>query len=295
MMQKESPNTPVHIFDPARIRHNRQRALSGDFSQYDFLFSHARQSLLDRFSMIKKNFATAAIYGARDQSIIDALPIDTAYCFDLFQHESTALAADPELWPFAYNSLDLVLSNLNLHWINDLPGTLVQIQRSLKPDGLLLAAMLGGNSLTELRMAMTQAESAVRGGASPHISPFVDMRDMGALLQRTGYALPVIDSEVVSVSYGSAQKLMHDLRYMGEGNALAQRDKRPLSKTLLAEIERCYADSFTDNDGRLIATFEIIYVIGWAPHSSQQQPLKPGSAQTRLSDALSAQEESVPQ
>ena len=177
-----------------------------------------------------------------------------------------------------------------LQFVNDLPGTLIQIRRALKPDGLFLAAMIGGDSLTELRQAFAQAEAEVEGGVSPRVAPFADLRDLGALLQRAGFALPVTDVDRVTVRYASPLALMHDLRRMGAANALTERRRTPLRRATLRRLLEIYAERFADPDGRIRATFEIVWLSGWAPHESQQQPLKPGSAKTRLADALRTQE-----
>jgi len=201
-----------------------------------------------------------------------------------------AVVADEEALPFRDASLDLVVSALALQFVNDLPGTLIQIRRTLKPDGLLLAALIGGESLTELRVAFAEAEAEIEGGVSPRVVPFADLRDLGALLQRAGFALPVTDVDRVTVRYASPLALMHDLRRMGAGNVLTARRRTPLRRSTLLRVLEIYAERFADPDGRIRATFEIVWLSGWAPHESQQKPLRPGSAQTRLADALRAQE-----
>ena len=201
-----------------------------------------------------------------------------------------SVAADEEALPFGDGTLDLVVSALALQFVNDLPGTLVQIRRSLKPDGLFLAALLGGDTLTELREAFAAAEAEVEDGVSPRVAPFADLRELGALLQRAGFALPVTDVDRLTVRYGSPFDLMHDLRRMGATNALVERSRRPLKRRTLARMAEIYGERFADADGRIRATFEIVWLSGWAPHESQQQPLKPGSAQRRLADALGAKE-----
>ena len=205
-----------------------------------------------------------------------------------------ALVADEEALPFATASFDLVVSALSLQWANDLPGALVQIRRTLVPDGLFLAALVGGQSLTELRTALTAAEAELTGGASPRVAPFADVRDLGGLLQRAGFALPVTDVEPVIVRYSSMLALMQDLRAMGATNALAERSRLPLRRAVLMRAAEIYAARFGDPDGRLRATFEIVWLSGWAPHESQQKPLTPGSARMRLADALNAREEKLP-
>jgi SAM-dependent methyltransferase len=200
------------------------------------------------------------------------------------------VVSDEEALPFADTSLDLVVSVLALQFVNDLPGTLIQIRRSLRPDGLFLAALIGGESLAELRTAFADAESEIEGGLSPRVAPFADVRELGALLQRAGFALPVVDSERLTVRYDSVLALMHDLRRMGATNVMQERRRRPLKRATLQRMEAIYADRFADADARLRASFEIIWLSGWAPHESQQRPLKPGSAAQRLADALGTRE-----
>ena len=200
------------------------------------------------------------------------------------------VAADEEALPFADASLDLVVSALALQGVNDLPGVLVQIRRALKPDGLFMAALLGGDTLSELRQSFAQAEAEIEGGASPRVAPFADVRAMGALLQRTGFALPVTDTERITVRYASLLSLLRDLRRMGATNALAERRRLPLRRPTLLRAMEIYGERFADPDGKVRATFEIVWVSGWAPDASQQQPLRPGSAKTRLADALGAVE-----
>jgi SAM-dependent methyltransferase len=204
--------------------------------------------------------------------------------------KSNTVAADEEALPFRDGSLDLVVSALALHFVNDLPGTLVQIRRALKPDGLFLAAMLGGETLTELRRAFAEAEVELEGGISPRVVPFPDLRDLGALLQRAGFALPVADIERLTVRYATVFALMHDLRRMGATNALIERRRMPLRRATLLRMAEIYGRRFADPDGRLRATFEIVWLSGWAPDPSQQKPLQPGSAKMRLADALGTRE-----
>jgi SAM-dependent methyltransferase len=188
---------------------------------------------------------------------------------------------------------DLAVSLFSLQTINDLPGALVQIRRALKPDGLFLGALLGGASLTELREAFAQAEIATRGGVSPRVSPFADVRDLGGLLQRAGFALPVADVERLVVRYGDFFALAGDLRAHGLTNVLAERSRKPLRRDTLAALLACYAEAHADADGKLRASFETVYLTGWAPHESQPQPLKPGSAKSRLAEALGTMEQSI--
>jgi SAM-dependent methyltransferase len=186
----------------------------------------------------------------------------------------------------APQSLDLVVSALALQFVNDLPGALAQIRRALKPDGLLLAAMTGGETLTELRQAFAAAEAELDGGVSPRVAPFADLRDIGALLQRTGFALPVTDIDRIVVRYDSAFALMQDLRRLGATNVLVERRRTPTRRATLLRMAQIYGERFADPDGRIRATFEVIWLSGWAPHESQQQPLKPGSAKASLAEAV---------
>ena len=177
-----------------------------------------------------------------------------------------------------------------MHLVNDLPGTLVQIRRILKPDGLFLGAVLGGATLTELRQAFVAAEAEMEGGASPRVAPFADVRDLGGLLQRAGFALPVVDADVVTVAYPTPLHLMREIRAMGASNMLAERRRVPLRRATLLRAAAIYAERFSRADGRVTATFEILTLTGWCPHESQQKPLRPGSATARLSDSLGVPE-----
>ena len=198
----------------------------------------------------------------------------------------TFIVADEEALPFAPESLDLAGSGLALHLVNDLPGALIQIRRALKPDGLFLAALLGGETLKELREAWLIAEDEVSGGASPRVAPFADVRDLGGLLQRAGFALPVADTDVVRVTYASPLDLMREIKAMGASNVLSARRRVPVTRKLLFRAAEVYSERFALADGRVSATFEIITLTAWVPHESQQKPLQPGSAKSRLADAL---------
>jgi SAM-dependent methyltransferase len=179
-----------------------------------------------------------------------------------------------------------VVSSLALQFVNDLPGTLAQIKRALKPDGLFLAAMIGGETLTELRQSFAAAESEIEGGASPRVAPMIDLRDAGALLQRAGFALPVTDVDRIVVRYDNAFALMRDLRRMGATNILVERSRKFLRRATLLRMAEIYQEKFSDPDGRIRATFDVVWMSGWAPHESQQKPLKPGSAEASLADAV---------
>jgi SAM-dependent methyltransferase len=201
-----------------------------------------------------------------------------------------ALVCDEDLLPFKDASFNLIVSGLALHRVNDIPGALIQIRRSLAADGLFMAAVLGARSLAELRASLLLAESEIEDGASPHIAPFADVREYGGLLQRAGFALPVTDAETVTVTYASMLEFMRELRAMGGGNVLLSRSRSPLSRKTLARADQIYRERFGTRDGRIAASFEIVYLCGWAPHTSQQKPLKPGSAVARLADALGTTE-----
>ncbi len=203
------------------------------------------------------------------------------------------MLADEELLPFRDGAVDLIVSGMVLHLVNDVPGTLVQIRRALKPDGLLLAAVLGGRTLFELREAFLLAEAEVEGGAGPKVAPFADTREYGGLLQRAGFALPVTDSDTVTVTYASPLALMREIKAMGASNMLVGRRRQPLRRATLARACAIYSERFGQPNGRVTATFEIITLTGWVPHESQQKPLRPGSAKLRLADALGAVEKSA--
>jgi SAM-dependent methyltransferase len=280
------------IFDRALLRRRRRRAVR--LGAETFLLARVAADLADRLSVVKRTFAVAAEISPFGSAVPDMLRergfAETV--ISLRQDASCAeglllsVVGDEEALPFADGSLDLAVSVLTLQEVNDLPGVLPQIRRALRPDGLFLAALLGGETLTELRQSFTEAEAEMEGGASPHVAPFADLRDIGALLQRAGFALPVTDVERVTVRYPHAFSLMRDLRRMGATNALIERRRRPLRRATLLRIAEIYVQRFGDPDGRLRATFDIVWLSGWSPHESQQQPLRPGSAKTRLADAL---------
>ena len=203
------------------------------------------------------------------------------------------IVCDEDLLPFANGVFNLVVSGLALHRVNDLPGSLIQIRRALAPDGLFMAAALGSNALSELRECLLEAEEEIERGASPRVSPFGDVRAYGALLQRAGFALPVTDAEDVTVIYPSPRELMREIRVLGGGNVLTARSKRPLSRRTLARAEELYRTRYGTPDGKVTATFQFVFMSGWAPDPSQQKPLAPGSARARLADALNTEERSA--
>ena len=283
------------IFDRKLLRARQRRArVRGPET---FLLDRVAEEMGERLAVVLRRFERAVDLGTPTDALRRVLAasgkVETlvgASPSAIADAVSSQVAADEEALPFADASLDLVVSALALQFVNDLPGTLIQIRRALKPDGLLLAAMIGGDSLSELREAFTEAESEIEGGISPRVSPFADIRDLGALLQRAGFALPVVDSDRLTVRYDNPLALMRELRAMGATNVLTERRRAPLKRATLQKMLEIYARRFADADGRLRATFEIVWLTGWAPHESQQKPLKPGSATQRLADALGARE-----
>ncbi len=297
-------SAPPRLFDRSLHRARLDRA-AFDFAAADFLKARAAGDMVERIEIILRDFPVCVDLGARSgifsQILLtsDARPrVGTVIETDLSGvmlagRKSLRLQVDEEALPFGVASLDLVVSSLALHWVNDLPGTLIQIRRALKPDGLFMAAIFGGQTLSELRQCLIEAESELSGGAGLRIAPFADAYDVAGLLQRAGFALPVADVDRVTVRYDHPLKLIHDLRRMGETNALADRQGKPLTRAVLARAMGLYQDRFSDPDGRVRATFDILTMTGWAPHPDQQQPLKPGSAKMRLADALGAIEQSA--
>ena len=286
----QEDHTPAALFDRRAWRLHRERARR---MPVDFLHAEVAERLVDRLDLIRRDFASALDLGARDGRLARALAqrgiagvtAEPAEAF-LCAAPPPRVAADPELLPFRDHSFDLIVSNLVLHWASDLPGALVQLRRTLKPDGLLLAALFGGNTLVELRTGLFEAELAAEGGVSPRVSPAIELGDAAALLQRAGFALPVADSETITVSYPNLVALMRDLRGMGETNALASRRRTFLRRGTLACAAQIYAERFAEAEGRLPATFEVLFLCGWALHPEQPQPLPRGSAVARLADAL---------
>jgi SAM-dependent methyltransferase len=292
------------IFDRQLLRARRARAFALGAST--FLLDRVAADFADRLAAVLRRFDRAVDLGTPTNALRTVLAesgkVETVIALDARAATSFALgsggegagntiiAADEEALPFADASLDLVVSALALQFVNDLPGTLVQIRRALRPDGLFLAALVGGDTLTELRQAFAAAETEIEDGISPHIAPLIDVREAGALLQRAGFALPVTDVDRLIVRYASPLALMHDLRRMGATNGLVERRRRPLKRATLRRAVQIYGERFADADGRIRATFDIVWLSGWAPHESQQQALKPGSARTRLAEALGTTE-----
>lgn len=277
----------------------RRARFATNFAEHDFLLQRAAEDILGRLNAVTRDFSIAldlgAHHGVLSQLLLESGRVGTvisadpcASCFDSVSQMQ--VACEDDLLPFRNSSLDLVVSGLSLQLVNDIPGALLQIRHALKPDGLLLAAALGGQTLHELRDAMAVAEDETCGGVSPRVAPFADIRDYGGLLQRAGFALPVTDIDTVTVTYDTAFDLMRELRAMGASNMLAERRRTPVSRRFLMRAAEIYAERYSNADGRIPATFEIIHMAGWSPDASQPQPLKPGSAQMRLADALSSEE-----
>jgi SAM-dependent methyltransferase len=284
------PHAP---FEPRLVRQRKRRAAAG-FAEAAFLHKRAAEDLAERLEAVPRRFERVLALGSPGlmRAAIEARPelagrIGRVISADVANAE---LVLDAEALPFAEQSFDLVASPLMLHWVNDLPGALVQLRRALAPDGLMLASLLGGTTLNELRLSLIEAEAELTGGAGPRVAPFADLQDIAALLQRAGFALPAADRDVIVVRYADPMRLLSDLRAMGETAALRDRPPRNLSRRILARALELYRARFADADGRVRASFEILTATGWAPHERQQKPLRPGAALTRLADALKTAE-----
>lgn len=287
------------LFDRPLLR--RRLARAAGLGPADFLLDRVAEDLADRVMAVRRTFSRAVDLGTPTDAVARALA-GAGNVEQVFRaaplppglgSACPAIVADEEALPFADGSLDLVVSALALQHVNDLPGTFAQVRRALKPDGLFLAAIVGGASLTELREAFAAAETEVTGGLSPRVAPFADVRDLGGLLQRAGLALPVSDTDRLTVRYSSPFALFADLRRMGATNALLERRRVPLPRAVLLRAAEIYGERFSDPDGRVRATFEIVWLSAWVPHESQQKPARPGSARMRLADALGAVEVST--
>jgi SAM-dependent methyltransferase len=274
-----NPNIAPVLFDRALLRARQSRALGS--GPATFLLDRVALDMAERLHAVLREFKDAADVGTPGDQVGGALleRTDRLARIDLPELESEPLPFQPE-------SLDLAVSALAFQFVNDLPGVLAQIRRALKPDGLLLAAMIGGDTLTELRQSFASAEAECEGGVSPRVAPFADLRDIGSLLQRAGFALPVTDVDRIVVRYDSAFALMQDLRRMGATNILVERRRTPTRRATLLRMAQIYAERFADSDGRIRATFDVIWLSGWAPHESQQKPLQPGSARAGLAEAV---------
>ncbi len=290
--------TPPQIFDRLQVKARLARARAA--GPVDFLLQRAVEDLGDRLTGIKRDFVDALDLATPLPLAAEALVqpgrhLTRASTLNEAAHSDWAsVVVDEEALPFAPQSFDLCVSLFALQSVNDLPGVMVQIRQLLRPDGLFIGCLLGGQSLQELRAAFAQAESEVSGGASPRVAPFADIRDLGGLLQRTGFALPVTDVDTLCVRYANPFALFQELRMMGASNALVERDRRFMRRAVLLRAAEIYQELYSDADGRVRATFEILWVSGWAPHESQQKPLKPGSAKMRLADALGVVEGKLP-
>ena len=276
---------PPRFFDRALLRRRQHRAQA--LGAETFLFDRVAADMDERLGAVVRTFDRAIDVGSPGEAVMQALRARAGKAEVIGLPDS-----DSEPLPLAREAFDLAVSLFALQAVNDLPGTLAQIRRALKPDGYFLAAMAGGDTLTELRQAFAAAEAEIEGGLSPRVAPMVDLRDAGALLQRAGFALPVTDVDRVVVRYGHVFALMQDLRRMGATNILSERRRAPLRRATLARMAEIYAERFADADGRIRATFDIVWMAGWAPHDSQPKPLKPGSATMSLEEAVKKAAES---
>lgn len=291
-------STDTDIFDRALLIRKKHR-FKNRFDHYNFLHTHALQLICERLDDITHRFP-ATLYMGRPASkdllgdLCQKAGAETLFMMDTLpsweKTDHPSLIGDEEFLPFANGGLDLVIANLDLHQTNDLPGSLIQIRRALKPDGLLIASLFGGETLWQLRETLACAEQKLTGGISPRVHPFADKQQMGALLQRAGYALPVVDSELITVTYPDIFKLMHDLRGMGEGNVIHQRNKKTPPRRLFHEADNDYKQNYRDQNDHIEATFEMMFLIGWSPSETQQKPLRPGSAEKSLAEALGTTE-----
>lgn len=281
------------VFDSKLLTARKLRALRQAGPAATFLMDHAAGELGARLSVIDRRFGRAAalfcLTGAAAEALRASGKVDEVMRVEADEAllgGREGIVGPSETVPLEAESIALAVSLLSLHELNDVPGMLAQMRRALKPDGLFLGAMAGAGTLYELRESLIAAETELTGGAAPRISPFADVRDAGALLQRTGFALPVADLETLTVRYATMFDLLRDLRAMGSTNALVQRSRRPARRRLFMRAAEIYAERFADPDGRVRATFRIVWLSGWAPHESQQKPLAPGSAEVSLSRIL---------
>ena len=287
------------LFDRKLLRARRAR-FAPEIEAHEFLLAHVAREIAERVELMLRPFPLAldlgAYHGLLGRSVAELPSVGAMiYAESVFEFAALcprpSLVCDEDLLPFKAPSFNLIVSGLALHRVNDLPGALIQIRRALHPDGLFMAALLGARALSELRQALLEAEAEIEGGASPRVAPFGDVREYGALLQRAGFALPVADAETLTVLYASPRELMREVRALGGGNVLLARSRAPLSRKTLERAEAIYRERHASPDGRVSASFEIVYLSGWGPDASQQQPLKPGSAAQRLADALGTTEQ----
>jgi SAM-dependent methyltransferase len=289
------------LFDRKVLRDRRAR-FAHEIEAREFLLAHVAREIAERVELMLRPFPLALDLGAHRgllgrkvaqlPSVGEMIYAESAFAFAALCPRPS-LVCDEDLLPFKELSLNLIVSGLALHRVNDLPGALIQIRRALVPDGLFIAALLGAGALVELRQALIEAEAETQGGASPRVAPFGDVREYGALLQRAGFALPVADAETLTVVYADPRDLMREVRALGGGNVLLARSKRPLSRRTLERAEGIYRERHSTPEGKVTATFEFVFMSGWAPDASQQKPLKPGSAARRLADALGTSEQSA--
>jgi SAM-dependent methyltransferase len=291
-------DTPL-LFDRRLLRERRAR-FAAEIEEREALIGHVAGEIADRVALMLRDFPRAldlgAYHGLLGRTIAELPSVgEVVYAESVLAYARRcpppAVVCDEDALPFKDGAFNLIVSGLALHRVNDLPGSLIQIRRALAPDGLFMAAALGGNALGELRECLLEAEDEIEGGVSPRISPFTDVRSYGALLQRAGFALPVTDAEELEVIYPSPRALMHEIRALGGGNVLIARSKKPMSRQVLARAEELYRARYGTPDGKVAATFQFVFMSGWAPDPSQQKPLKPGSAQSRLADALNTTEQ----
>jgi SAM-dependent methyltransferase len=275
-MASTSDTAPI-LFDRALLRARQRRALRG--VPATFLLDRVAEDMVDRLQAVTRDFSDVADIWTPNAAVLEALRARFASIRHIRVEDAEVLPLQPE-------ALDLAVSALAFQFVNDLPGVLAQIRRALRPDGLLLAAMIGGDTLTELRQSFAEAEAECEGGVSPRVAPFVDLRDVGSLLQRAGFALPVTDVDRTVVRYDNAFALMKDLRRMGATNVMIERRRAPTRPATMMRMAQIYAQRFADPDGRIRATFDIIWLSGWTPHESQQKPLRPGSARASLEAAV---------
>lgn len=291
MTPEPNHNAP---FDRTLLRLRRDRAAKR-FAEFDFLTRRINQDFDERLSAINRQFRQRLSLGSQTNTVPEEFCVHGDFSETMIRELPAGhrLVFDEECLPFADESFDLVTATLTQHAINDLPGALIQIRQALKPDGLFLGALFGGETLKELRACLAEAEIELTGGLSPRLHPSAEVRDIGSLLQRAGFALPVTDSETYTVRYDNMFKLLADLRGMAETNVLTTRSLKPAPRALFLRAAELYNRAHADDDGRIRATFEVITATGWAPHASQQQPLRPGSAKVRLADALAVKEEKL--
>lgn len=300
MTDSSSKKFAPQVFDRKAQRDHRDRA-ARRLGDHDFLFRLGAERLTDRLLDIKRQFPQVLDLGCRGGSIADALAAsrdfgiaqllqaDISSAMAMRAHRSyphPTVVCDEELLPFRSESFDLILSNLSLHWVNDLPGSLIQIRQSLRPDGLFCASLFGAGTLSELRDVFWEAEMELKSGVSLRVSPFAEVRDLGGLLQRAGFSLPVVDTEKITVTFADVFHLMADLRGMGETNAIFDRQKTFTGRDIFAKTAALYAERYGMEDGRIPASFHVITLTAWAPHADQPKALRRGSATASLADAL---------